>query len=64
MKAQDVNFATARIKGLTDQPYYFEQCCFYAWNIKIETTLKFNDILIINVGQTEEEGKISCKLVV
>ncbi len=60
MKVQEVNFATARIKGLTNQPYYFEHRCFYAWNIKLETTLEFNDILIVNVGQTEEGGKIFC----
>lgn len=62
MKFQNVNIATARIEGLTKSPYYFEEKCFYAWNIMLKdtSTLLFNNIPFINVGDTEVDAKILC----
>ena len=62
MKFQRVNIATARIKGLKNSPYYFEPHCYYAWDIIFEdtSTLFFNNLPFIKVGNTEEEGKVFC----
>ena len=62
MKFQRVNIATARIKGLKNSPYYFEPRCYYAWDIMFEdtSTLFFNNLPFIKVGNTEEEGKVFC----
>ena len=56
MKFQKVNIATARIKGLEKPPYYFDHYCYYAWNIMFEgtSTLFFNNLTFIKVGNTEE----------
>lgn len=62
MKFQKVNIATARIKGLEKPPYYFDHKCYYAWEImfKDNSTLFFNNLSFIKVGNTEEEGEIFC----
>ena len=62
MKFQNVNIATAQIEGLAKSPYYFEHHCYYAWDIMFRnsSTLIFNNIPFIKVGDTEEEGNIFC----
>lgn len=62
MKFQKVNIATARIKGLKKPPYYFNHRSYYAWDIMFEdtSTLLFNNIPFIYVGNTEEEAEIFC----
>lgn len=62
MKFQKVNIATARIKGLKKPPYYFDHRGYYAWDIMFEdtSTLLFNNIPFIYVGNTEEEAEIFC----
>jgi hypothetical protein len=62
MKCQEINIATARIEGLTKPPYYFDHRCFYAWSITFSdtSTLFFNNLSFIKVGDTEEEGENFC----
>ena len=62
MKCQEINIATARIEGLTNPPYYFDHRCFYAWSITFSdtSTLFFNNLSFIKVGDTEEEGENFC----
>lgn len=62
MKFQRVKIATARIKGLKNPPCYFEPHFYYAWDIMFEdtSTLFFNNLPFIKVGNTEEEGKVFC----
>lgn len=62
MKCQEINIATARIEGLTEQPRYFDHRCYYVWSITFSktSTLKFNHLPLIRVGETEEEGKKIC----
>ena len=62
MKFQNVNIATTRIKGLEKTPYYFEHHCYYVWDIMFHnsSTLSFNNLPFIIVGNTEEEGNLIC----
>ncbi len=62
MKCQGINIATARIHGLNRPPYYFDHKCFYAWSIEFSdsSTLFFNNIPFIKVGDTKEQGEIYC----
>lgn len=62
MKCQKINIATSRIEGLTKPPYYFDHRCFYAWSITFSdtSTLLFNNLPFIRVGDTEEEGEKFC----
>lgn len=62
MKFQEVNIATARIKGLEKPPYYFEHHCYYVWDIMFEdtSTFSFRNLPFIKVGDTKEEGEIFC----
>ena len=63
MKSKKVSIATARIKGLKKAPYYFEHTGSYVWDIMFEntSTLLFNNLPFIKVGNTEEEGEVFCK---
>jgi len=62
MKFQEVNIATARINGLTKQPYYFDHHCYWAWSIIFSdsSTSRFYNLPVIEVGDTEEEGIVLC----
>ena len=62
MKFREINIATAKIEGLTKPPYYFDHHCYYAWGITFTntSTLFFNNLPFIRVGNTEEEGEIRC----
>ena len=62
MKCQGINIATARIHGLNRPPYYFDHKCFYAWGIDFSdsSTLFFNNLPVIKVGDTKEQGEIYC----
>lgn len=62
MKFQEVNIATARIKGLEKPPYYFEHGWYYAWDIILESTspVSFCNLPFIKVGDTQVEGEIFC----
>lgn len=62
MKFQKVQVATARIEGLNEPPYYFDHHCYWVWDIKFSdtSTLLFNNIPFIKVGDTEEEGVAFC----
>jgi len=62
MKKRRINIATARIKGLTKPPYYFEHRGFYAWSVTFSdsSTLGFDNLPFIKVGDTKEEGEILC----
>lgn len=64
MKFQEIGVATARINGLTKDPYYFEHKCFWAWDIMFSDTsnlFDFDNIPFIKVGDTEEEAVSFCK---
>ena len=54
-----VNIGTARITGLTKPFYYFEHRCCYAWDImfKDTSTLMFNNIPFIEIGESEGQAK-------
>lgn len=60
MKFQKVNIATAQIRGLEQKPYYFNQKCFWACDIKFFNTscIFFDHIPFIKVGNTKEEANI------
>lgn len=62
MKCKKTCFATARINGLTSSPYYFEHRCFFAWDIMFSdaSITTFNHLLLIKVGDTEEEAVEFC----
>ena len=63
MKFQGINIATARIKGLKEEPYYFKHLCFYVWDIMFEdpsSIFALNNLPYIKVGDTKEEAKIFC----
>lgn len=62
MKFQKINIATARIDGLTKQPYYFDHHCYYAWDIMFNdtSTFLFDNIAFIKVGKNKEEGEKFC----
>ena len=55
----DVCIATARINGLNKLPYYFKERGFYAVDIKFtdSSTLLFDQVPFINIGNTREEAK-------
>lgn len=66
MKFKKVNIATARIKGLKKEPYFLDNW-FWGWEIVFSdfSTLGISNFLldhalIIDVGDTEEEGKVTC----
>ena len=62
MEFKKVSIATARIKGLRKPTYYVSHYCYYAWDIMFEdtSTLFFNNLPFIKVGNTEEEAEIFC----
>jgi len=62
MKCQNVNIATAQIKGLKNSPYYFKHHCYYAWDIMFEktSTLLFDNLAFIKVGDHEKDAVIFC----
>ncbi len=62
MNFQEVNIATARIEGLKKSPYYFNHQCYWSWDIIFfdTSTLTFNNLPFIKVGDTEEEGVSFC----
>ncbi len=62
MRFQKLNIATARIKGLKGVPYYFEHKCYFALDIMFYDTssLGFNNITQIKVGDTRKEGRNFC----
>ena len=63
MKCQEINIATARIKELTKMRYYSNHRYFYTWSITFShpSTLIFNNLPFIKVGDTEVEGEIFFK---
>lgn len=62
MKFQQINIATARIKGLKEPPYYFGCQCYYVCDIMFEdtSTMLLKNLPFIKVGNTEKEGKVFC----
>lgn len=62
MKFSEINIATGKIEGLDKPPYYFNHRCYYAWEISFydTSTLTFNNLPFIRVGNTEEEGEKYC----
>ncbi len=62
MNFQEVNIATAQIKGLEKPPYYSDHHCYYVWDIMFEdtSTFSFRNLPFIKVGDTKEEGEIFC----
>jgi len=59
MKTQNVNIATARIKGLNEKPYYSSSFCHYVWDITFYdvSTPFLHNLAFIKAGNTEKVAK-------
>ena len=62
MKFVEIEIGTARINGLNKPPYYFEHRSYYVWDIMFSdtSTLSFNHLTNIWVGDNKEEAEIFC----
>lgn len=63
MKFQKIGIGTARINGLSKDPYYFTHKCFWAWDITfsdVSSLFEFDNLPFIKVGDTEEEAVSFC----
>lgn len=58
-KQYKVNKATARINGLTKEPYYWEHHGYYTWDVLFSdtSTLFLENITFIKMGCTKEEAE-------
>ena len=61
MNKNTIGIASATIKGLDKKPYYFDEKCFWAWNIRFDNAplFAFNNLCFIYMGETEEEANKS-----
>lgn len=57
MKFKEVGISTARIKGLKEEPYWFEHHCFWAWGINFEETSYLGVLNLSNIYLAEEQDK-------
>lgn len=62
MRFKEVGISTARIKGLKEEPYWFEHHCFWAWGINFEEAsyLGFLNLSTIYLDEEEEKAEDVC----
>ena len=62
MELTKIGIATAQINGLAESPYYFDEKCYFAWDIMFTepSTIFLNNITFINVGRDEEQAEALC----
>lgn len=62
MEPEKIGIATAQINGLAEAPYYFDEKCYFAWDIMFTepSTIFLNNIPFINVGRDEEQAEALC----
>lgn len=64
MKLPEIGIVTATIKGLNEDPYYFDAKCFWSWNIILENP---SDLFVHNLPyiylheDSEKEAIKACK---
>ena len=64
MQFRRIVIATAEIKGLDKEPYYFNHHCFWAWSIMFEnpsSLLAFRNLPVIYLAYEEKEANEVCK---
>lgn len=63
MKFRRIVIATAEIKGIDKDPYYFEHHCYWAWSLMFENPsnlLSFNNMPVIALSCDEDEAREIC----
>lgn len=64
MQFRRIVIATAEIKGLDKEPYYFNHHCYWAWSIMFEnpsSLLAFRNLPVIYLACEEKEANEVCK---
>ena len=64
MKFRRIVIATAKIKGLEKDPYWFEHHCYWAWSLMFEnpsSLLAFRNLPVIYLAYDEKEANEVCR---